>query len=182
MSASEERAAKLLEEIGSDIDLDVEKIGRSLAKSASSPGITFFRLKMILEVAEDSLKNKQPKPSSKHDSAASRAQRLIDQATEGSGRELVSILKNHGYEDVKCELCDWIASNSSEEWLNADEWVYEALLRNQNTTDNLLSKILDIFESAPGAWGIASEIEYHQNASSKTIARAQAYSNGTDWD
>lgn len=180
MSVQEEKAAKKLEEIGVDFDLNVESVGRYLSSISSSPSITFLRLRMIVESAESELKNK--KPHSKKGSVQDRAQNLVAQATEGDGRRLTTLLKNHGFEEEKCELCEWISSNDYGNWLSPDEWIFEALLRNENSSDSILSKLMDTFESAPGAWGIASELEYHPNASTKTISRAKKYSTGPEWD
>jgi hypothetical protein len=181
MASKEEKVAKKIEEMFEDIELDLNQIGIHLSKVASEDSFFLPRLSLVLDAAQEQLNRKSPKKSKGN--LESKARKLVDQAKEGSGKVLTALYSEHAFEDEPCELCEWLISESDDfEWLEPDAWIFEALISNRNCPDSLLSKMMDDFEPAPAAWGIAAEIQHHPNASPETVARADKYSNGPEWD
>ncbi len=181
MASKEEKVAKKIEDMLEDIELDLGQIGTHLAKAGSSDPYFLVRLSLVLDAAQEELKRKSPKKSKGN--LESRARKLVDQAKEGSGQVLTDLYSEHAFEGEPCDLCEWVISESDDfEWLEPDAWIFEALISNRNCPDSLLSKMMDDFEPAPAAWGIAAEIQHHPNASPMTAARADRYSNGLEWD
>jgi hypothetical protein len=181
MKSKEKKVAKKIEEMFQDIELDLNKIGTQLAKAGSNDSFLLPRLSLVLDAAQEELQRKrseEPKGG-----LGSKAKKLVDQAKEGSGQVLTDLYIKHAFEDVPCDLCAWVTSESDAfEWLEPDAWIFEALISNTNCPDSLLSKMMDDFEPAPATWGIAAEIQHHPNASPETVARADKYSNGPEWD
>lgn len=181
MTSKEEKVAKKIEEMFEDIELDLDQIGAHLAKAGSSDPYFLPRLSLVLDAAQEQLQRKSPKKPKGN--LESKARKLVDQAKEGSGKVLTALYTEHAFEDEPCDLCEWVISDGDDfEWLEPEAWIFEALISNKNCPDSLLSKMMDDFEPAPAAWGIAAEIQHHPNASPETASRADKYSNGPEWD
>lgn len=171
MGKKEQAAARQIEDSISDIGIDLQLVGKLLA---SSYQIT--RLNWVLDAANQQLhaeKYTLPEPKRELE-----AQRLLLTAQKDSGKALTDVYKKHAFEEEQCQLCEWI----SDELEMGEEWVFEALIANENCPDSLLRKMIDEFSAAPGAWGIAESIATHPNASAKTKALVSSHMETFDYD
>ena len=170
MGKREKAAAAQIEDALDDHEIDLEQVGKLLAKSHQ-----ITRLNWVLDAANELLHTEKytlPEPK-----RALEAQRLLLTAQKDSGRVLTTTYNKHAFEDEECQLCEWV----SRELEMGDEWIFEALIANENCPDSLLRKMIEEFSGSPAAWGVAGGIEVHPNASAKTIALASKYMETFDY-